>query len=135
MAAAKAAFSVFSSSCLPNSTKLPLCHSRFSRPITLRMCISSVHPSLKSPICNFPIFHVERIRKPSVRVLSAVGDLEVQEKTEESQEINQKRKLFVLNLPWSFSVVDIKNLFGECGTVVDVEVLFFSFSIFMHCLI
>lgn len=29
----------------------------------------------------------------------------------------------MLNLPWSFSVVDIKNLFGECGTVVDVEII------------
>lgn len=50
-------------------------------------------------------------------------EVEVEEKTENSQEINQKRKLVVLNFPWSFSVVDIKNLFGECGTVVDVEII------------
>lgn len=29
----------------------------------------------------------------------------------------------MLNLPWSFSVVDIKNLFGGCGSVVDVEII------------
>ncbi|CDP17700.1 unnamed protein product [Coffea canephora] len=34
-----------------------------------------------------------------------------------------KRKLFLLNLPWSFTVPDIKNLFAECGTVTDVEVV------------
>ncbi|KAB2626085.1 29 kDa ribonucleoprotein A [Pyrus ussuriensis x Pyrus communis] len=40
-----------------------------------------------------------------------------------SQQQNQKRKLYVGNLPWSLTVVDIKNLFGECGTVQDVEII------------
>ncbi|KAI3494816.1 hypothetical protein L1887_40428 [Cichorium endivia] len=45
------------------------------------------------------------------------------EKLEESEKEDNKRKLFVLNLPWSFSVADIKNLFGECGNVADVEMI------------
>ncbi|WCJ28997.1 RNA-binding (RRM/RBD/RNP motifs) family protein [Euphorbia peplus] len=35
----------------------------------------------------------------------------------------QKRKLYVVNLPWSLTVVDIKQLFGQCGTVADVEII------------
>lgn len=27
----------------------------------------------------------------------------------------------MLNLPWSYSVAQVKTLFGECGTVTDVE--------------
>ncbi|CAM8877835.1 hypothetical protein QQ045_019336 [Rhodiola kirilowii] len=34
---------------------------------------------------------------------------------------NLKRKLFVGNLPWTLTVLDIKKLFSDCGTVVDVE--------------
>ncbi|KAI9086756.1 hypothetical protein K1719_031350 [Acacia pycnantha] len=29
----------------------------------------------------------------------------------------------MFNLPWSLSTVDIKNLFGQCGTVTDVEII------------
>lgn len=39
-------------------------------------------------------------------------------------EEGSKRKLYVVNLPWSLSGPDIKNLFSECGTVKDVEVAF-----------
>lgn len=45
------------------------------------------------------------------------------EQGEEIQEPELRRKLFVLNLPWSFKVEDIKKLFGECGTVANVEVI------------
>ncbi|KAI3727927.1 hypothetical protein L6452_16549 [Arctium lappa] len=48
---------------------------------------------------------------------------EEEEKLEQTQKEDNKKKLFVLNLPWSFSVVDVKNLFGECGTVADVEII------------
>ncbi|MED6135299.1 hypothetical protein PIB30_045128 [Stylosanthes scabra] len=36
---------------------------------------------------------------------------------------NAKKKLFVFNLPWSMSVADIKDLFSQCGTVTDVEII------------
>ncbi|XP_042055913.1 29 kDa ribonucleoprotein A, chloroplastic-like [Salvia splendens] len=45
------------------------------------------------------------------------------EKIENSGNANIRRKLFVLNLPWSFSVADIKTLFSECGDVSDVEII------------
>ncbi|CAI8587108.1 unnamed protein product [Vicia faba] len=46
------------------------------------------------------------------------------EKTEETQTLdNVKKKLVVFNLPWSVSTPDIKELFKECGTVTDVEIV------------
>ncbi|CAI8583969.1 unnamed protein product [Vicia faba] len=46
------------------------------------------------------------------------------EKTEETQTLdNVKKKLAVFNLPWSVSAPDIKELFKECGTVTDVEIV------------
>lgn len=45
------------------------------------------------------------------------------EADEETQEQNIKKKLYVVNLPWSLSVQDIKNLFGQCGTAKDVEII------------
>ncbi|KAL9231192.1 hypothetical protein vseg_006449 [Gypsophila vaccaria] len=35
----------------------------------------------------------------------------------------QKRKLFVFNFPWTFSADDLKNVFSECGTVKDAEII------------
>lgn len=57
--------------------------------------------------------------------LTIVEEEEVEERekdTEKSRKPNSRRKLFVLNLPWSFSVADIKTMFSECGAVSDVEV-------------
>ncbi|KAH7514427.1 hypothetical protein FEM48_Zijuj11G0088500 [Ziziphus jujuba var. spinosa] len=73
------------------------------------------HPSL--PITNSPS------RKLCFELCSAVQEIVTEEKSEKTHESNQKKKLFVVNLPWSLTVVDIKNLFGECGTVVDVEII------------
>ena len=54
----------------------------------------------------------------------------MEEKPEEKTQLtNPMRKLYVHNLPWSLTVDDMKNVFGECGTVADVEVLSLSFSL------
>lgn len=47
----------------------------------------------------------------------------MEEASEQNEDVNQKKKLYIFNLPWSFSVVDIKELFGQCGTVTDVEII------------
>ncbi|KAL8064745.1 hypothetical protein ABFX02_01G111600 [Erythranthe guttata] len=70
-------------------------------------------------------------RKPGfLQLHAAVVNLQQEEKEEEEKEEKKevekwdnRRKLFVLNLPWAFSVVDIKKLFGECGVVDDVEII------------
>ncbi|KAL1315748.1 28 kDa ribonucleoprotein, chloroplastic [Arachis duranensis] len=43
--------------------------------------------------------------------------------TTQEQPKNVKKKLYVFNLPWSMSVADIKDLFSQCGTVTDVEII------------
>ncbi|KAK7309629.1 hypothetical protein RJT34_06515 [Clitoria ternatea] len=34
-----------------------------------------------------------------------------------------KKKIYVVNIPWSLSASDIKDLFAQCGTVTDVEII------------
>ncbi|GKE34830.1 28 kDa ribonucleoprotein, chloroplastic-like protein [Tanacetum coccineum] len=41
---------------------------------------------------------------------------------EAQKEDVQNKRVFVLNLPWTYSVDDLKSLFGECGTVEDAQV-------------
>ncbi|KAF8412798.1 hypothetical protein HHK36_000768 [Tetracentron sinense] len=53
----------------------------------------------------------------------AVQEIAVEESSEQTQEVTQKSKVHVVNLPWSFSVADIKNVFGECGSVKSVEIV------------
>ncbi|KAF7829217.1 RNA-binding protein CP29B, chloroplastic [Senna tora] len=57
------------------------------------------------------------------QLCSALQEAPTEEKPLETDETNVKKKLYVFNLPWSFSVVDIKNLFGQCGSVTDVEII------------
>lgn len=55
---------------------------------------------------------------------SIAQEVAPEKETEENPSTNNtKMKLYVFNLPWSFSVVDVKNLFGQCGTVTDVEII------------
>ncbi|XP_076898204.1 RNA-binding protein CP33, chloroplastic-like [Bidens hawaiensis] len=45
------------------------------------------------------------------------------EQSENTQKVIQQNRVFVLNLPWSYSADDLKNLFGECGTVQEAEII------------
>lgn len=47
-----------------------------------------------------------------------------EQEEEEDGDLEKRRKLYVANIPWSYSAPDIVKLFSECGTVKDVEVLF-----------
>ncbi|KAJ6830619.1 31 kDa ribonucleoprotein, chloroplastic-like [Iris pallida] len=51
---------------------------------------------------------------------TAVAD---EEEEEEGGGEEKRKKLFVVNLPWDFSAPNIETLFGECGTVKDVEII------------
>ncbi|XP_073127026.1 28 kDa ribonucleoprotein, chloroplastic-like [Henckelia pumila] len=73
--------------------------------------------SLKFPLSLLPA------KRHGFRLYSSVESATIEENVEKSEISDSRRKLFVLNLPWSFSVVDIKNLFGGCGSVVDVEII------------
>lgn len=36
---------------------------------------------------------------------------------------DKRRKLCVVNMPWAFTAPDMRELFGQCGTVKDVEII------------
>ncbi|CAA7393254.1 unnamed protein product [Spirodela intermedia] len=42
---------------------------------------------------------------------------------EEGEEDDKRRKLYVVNLPWNFTAPEMRDLFGQCGTVKDVEII------------
>lgn len=103
----------------------------FDKPSSsIRFGISSSPPTLNfSLVYNFPLLssNFPPTKKPTFQLHSAVESLTVDEEEEEDEAGNSgkadsRRKLFVLNLPWSFSVADIKKVFSECGSVADVEV-------------
>ncbi|XP_052210768.1 28 kDa ribonucleoprotein, chloroplastic isoform X2 [Diospyros lotus] len=125
MAALEAApaYSIFSSHS-PSFSKFPPCPK--SSP-SARLHISASKPSFSVKFLPFPLplLSINPSRKlAGFEVFSMVEDIAVEENPEKTtQSPNQRRKLFVLNLPWSFTVDDIKNLFGECGTVADVEII------------
>ncbi|XP_050235005.1 33 kDa ribonucleoprotein, chloroplastic isoform X2 [Mercurialis annua] len=123
MAATKIALSLlaphpssFSSS---PKTPLPLSH--------LSLCNKLNSTSVPSLFQNLPpinfnptiktsrVIFVQRCSSTVQELIPATGSEKTQEETP------HKKKLYVVNLPWSLSVADIKNLFGECGTVTDVE--------------
>ncbi|XP_020581630.1 28 kDa ribonucleoprotein, chloroplastic [Phalaenopsis equestris] len=59
--------------------------------------------------------------------LEVKEDLELTQEWEAGESILQgeanRRKLYVVNLPWSYSASDLENLFGQCGAVDYVEVI------------
>ncbi|XP_059442617.1 29 kDa ribonucleoprotein A, chloroplastic [Corylus avellana] len=123
MAAIEAALSIFpvySSS--SSSSQFPLTHKQLP---SIKLRVSSSFPYLFrsfTPSRHTLVLH-KPTRSPCFELCSALQEAVVEEIQEQSQEPNPKRKLYVVNLPWSLSVVDIKNLFGECGTVKDVEII------------
>ncbi|KAG2309092.1 hypothetical protein Bca4012_081990 [Brassica carinata] len=128
MAVLEAALSILSFSSSPSSSSSssskPHLFSRQTKPTSLSLRI----PSNLSPV--FPLSTPLRAggdnSRRLVSVFSSVAEEETpltEENTEETQTTNLKRKLFVFNLPWSMSVNDISNLFGQCGTVSSVEII------------
>ncbi|KAK9984996.1 hypothetical protein SO802_034521 [Lithocarpus litseifolius] len=81
--------------------------------------------SLKPVVSPQPLFLNNPTRNLSFVLYSAVQEEVVveEEEAEQTEDSNQKRKLYVVNLPWSFSVADLKNLFDECGTVKVVDII------------
>ncbi|OMO93306.1 hypothetical protein COLO4_17006 [Corchorus olitorius] len=121
MAAVEAVPALSFSRFLSSSSKTLLC-SKPTRISSLSSHFSKFTPILSHGFSIYP--SVLSTRKESSFVLcSTVQEVEAEAETEKTQKPNVKRKLFVLNLPWSFSVEDIKGLFGQCGNVKDVEII------------
>ncbi|OVA02930.1 RNA recognition motif domain [Macleaya cordata] len=62
-------------------------------------------------------------KKFGFQVYSAVEEVTLEQTQEDETLEENKKKLYVVNMPWSLSVADIKTLFSECGTVTDVEII------------
>lgn len=120
-----AASSIFSS---PPSSSSYLKFPLFPNSIKLQNYNHSLNLSLKSILYPLPLPSRKQCTQLHCSAVEVTEPVTVQEeKTEKPQKNNQRRKLFVLNLPWSLTVADIKNIFAECGIVDDVEVFFFFF--------
>ncbi|CAL5355754.1 unnamed protein product [Camellia sinensis] len=127
MAALEAPFSIFSSY-PPSFSKFPYSPNPSQ---SIRLHISTSIPTLFLKFHRYPLLPLLSInptpKSTSFEVsCSAVQEIAVDENPDpqtQQQNQNQRRKLFVLNLPWSFSVDDIKIFFAECGTVSDVEII------------
>lgn len=120
MVALKSSFTLFSTYPSSSSSKstYPL-SPKASSSINFQLSTYTPTLSLKTPLLSS--FNISR--KSRFEVFATVQEeIQVEEKAENVQ-IAQKRKLFVLNLPWSLTVADIKKLFGECGIVTDIEVI------------
>lgn len=126
MAALEAAISLCSVYSAPSSSsaKFYTLHKPFLYPLKLHTSVSA--PLLSHNFLSYPpspILSCPTTRRLCFELCCAVQEIVVEDKPEQTQVTNQKRKLYVVNLPWSLTVVDIKDLFGECGTVADVEVV------------
>ncbi|KDP29602.1 hypothetical protein JCGZ_19129 [Jatropha curcas] len=123
MAAAEAVFPLF----LTHASSSKFFSS--SKPSTALLSINFHNPCFTPLVCrNFPLFPLTNshltTRKLSFKRCSTTQELTAETELQQTQEETvQKRKLYVVNLPWSLSVADIKILFGQCGTVTDVEVI------------
>ncbi|KAH0645704.1 hypothetical protein KY285_033746 [Solanum tuberosum] len=120
MAAIELAASSIFSSPPPSSSylKFPL----FPNSIKLQNSNHSLNLSLKSILPLLSRKQCSQLHCSAVEVTEPVT-VQEEEKTEKPQKNNLRRKLFVLNLPWSLTVPDIKNIFAECGIVDDVEII------------
>ncbi|XP_028802882.1 33 kDa ribonucleoprotein, chloroplastic-like [Neltuma alba] len=84
---------------------------------------TSLYPISHSCVVPSILSSIDSSRRLCFELCSALQEAVTEEKPGQTQENNIKKKLYVFNLPWSLSVVDIKNLFGQCGTVTDVEII------------
>ncbi|CAA7024857.1 unnamed protein product [Microthlaspi erraticum] len=118
MAVLEAALSILSFS--SSSSSKPYLFSTRSKSTALTLRIPT------NLALNFPLSAGGDTSRRLVSVLCSVAEEATsppEEKTEETQKLNFRKKLFVFNLPWSMSVNDISELFQQCGTVSNVEII------------
>ncbi|XP_077244836.1 28 kDa ribonucleoprotein, chloroplastic-like [Tasmannia lanceolata] len=113
---AAAAPSLFSSSTLLFSPKP-------SPSIKLHVSFSTPSLSLHSPFSPLQPLSIKSTKTPHFQLFSSLQEIPLKENEEETHQDEKRRKLYVVNLPFDFPAPDIKNLFGTCGTVKDVEII------------
>lgn len=105
-----------------SSTKVSLASVKFGTPLLVRTISLKFSPA--------PLSYSLRTQRRSRFWLFSVAHSTVVEakETEECAENNRdedvnRRKLYVVNLPWDYSAPDLQNLFGQFGHVHDVEII------------
>ncbi|GAA0168273.1 RNA splicing factor [Lithospermum erythrorhizon] len=109
MAAIESAFAIFA--CFPSTYPKPLPSIKINPTLEI---------SPKKPLHHL-FTSVFSTKKQSFIVQSTPEDVATLQQNNEKQ--LQKRKLFVLNLPWTYTVADVNNFFAQCGTVSHVEII------------
>ncbi|XP_040987760.1 28 kDa ribonucleoprotein, chloroplastic-like, partial [Juglans microcarpa x Juglans regia] len=121
MAAIEAALPIFS-----------VCSSSFKLPFSSnKVLCKKLRNFTPIPILfpNYPLSPLPLVvNKPSrnnlcFELCSALQEVVLEEEAEQAEGSNPKSKLYLVNLPWSLSATDIKNLLGQCGTVKDIEII------------
>ncbi|XWS62164.1 hypothetical protein CRYUN_Cryun07bG0187500 [Craigia yunnanensis] len=113
------AVAALSFSLYPSSSSKSLLCPKPTRLSSLTSHISKSTPVLSRNFSISPLISTQK--KLGFLLCTTVQEVSVEAETEKTPKSNVKRKLFVLNLPWSFTLADIKGLFGQCGNVKDVE--------------
>ncbi|WOL16666.1 28 kDa ribonucleoprotein, chloroplastic [Canna indica] len=93
---------------------------RSSIPIYAPVVFSNPRSFSLLPPCPPPV--KKQARGDGFRRCSVVQDVAL-EKEAEKETAEKRRKLYVTNLPWDFSGPNIEELFGQYGTVKDVEII------------
>lgn len=98
------------------------------KPLTPKPSLSSLNLAISIPAPHLPLKcllyrSTGTSIKPTLKLHCSAEEVAVLEDPNETRDVQQKKKLYVVNLPWSMSVGDLKNAFSECGTVTDVEVI------------
>lgn len=121
-AAATALFSVKMSSSYIYSNPSNLQSQAFSSPFIRKTKIVPLRlfSAVNTPVTN-PV---------DFKTLSSTNDVDLDEA--KPVEINQKRKLYVVNLPPFVSGPFVTKIFSQCGVVQEVEVSI-SWRIFFFC--
>ncbi|XWS62163.1 hypothetical protein CRYUN_Cryun07bG0187500 [Craigia yunnanensis] len=115
------AVAALSFSLYPSSSSKSLLCPKPTRLSSLTSHISKSTPVLSRNFSISPLISTQK--KLGFLLCTTVQEVSVEAETEKTPKSNVKRKLFVLNLPWSFTLADIKGLFGQCGNVKDVEII------------
>ncbi|XVF11055.1 hypothetical protein REPUB_Repub07fG0236500 [Reevesia pubescens] len=119
--AAIEAVATLSFSRYPSSSSKSLLYPKHTRLSSLTFHISKSTLLLSHNFSISPLISTQK--KLGFLLCSTVEEVSLEAETEKTQKSNVKRKLFVLNLPWAFTVADIKDLFSQCGNVQDVEII------------
>ncbi|KAG0460668.1 hypothetical protein HPP92_020564 [Vanilla planifolia] len=98
-------------------------------------CTTSLGCSLYSPVVSLKLRVAtlpDRLSQKRLFLFPAcfaAQGIEVEEKVEaetgpEIRSVDENRtKLYVMNLPWSFSSLEVQKLFDQCGAVEEVEII------------